>query len=124
MPKGRGFLGGTMKNYYRRYRGTAGATGVVSLIQYPDFSNGVDTLDAWLAVMGVNHIALQVEGLDGEVEFQGCNGDPDVAAEWYTIEALTVDGRIISNDDPVDFVRVNVTTYTSGTMSAMLTLEV
>lgn len=112
-----------MGYFYRKYRGEAGATGVVPMSQDPDFSMGKNEITAWLGVSGVKHIALQVDGLDGAVELQGCNGRPEVAGEWYTIEELTADGRIIVNDDPVDFVRVNKTTHTSGTMTAMLTLE-
>ena len=112
-----------MGSYFRRYRGEATATGVMPIVQYPDFSNGKDQINAYLGVMGVRQIALQIDGLDGTVELQGNNGNPNTAGEWYTIEELAADGRIIKLDDPVDFIRVNVTAITSGTTVAMLTLE-
>lgn len=110
-------------DYFRRYRGEATATGVVTLAQHPDFSNGKDEITAYLGVMGVRHMALQVEGLDGTIELQGNNGNPNTAAEWYTVGELTADGRIVVNEDAINFVRVNVTAISSGTVIAMLTLE-
>lgn len=112
-----------MGKFFRRLRGTANAPGVVTLREEPDYSNGKYTYSGWIASMGVGHFALQVEGLNGTVELQGCNGRPEEATEWYTIEELAADGRIIVNEDLVNFVRVNATTINSGTMIAMLSLE-
>jgi hypothetical protein len=105
------------------FRGTATATGVVTMNPDQDFTRGKRSWSAWLGVTGYKHIALQVEGLDGAIELQGNNGDPEEASEWYTIAQLTTDGRTVVSDDPIAFVRVNVTTLTSGTPSVLLMLE-
>lgn len=105
------------------FRGTASATGVVTMTTDPDYTNGKRTFSAWLGVAGYEYISLQVEDLDGAIELQGNNGDPDTAGEWFTIEELTVDGRIVVSEDPINFIRVNATTVTSGTLTAILTVE-
>lgn len=112
-----------MGKFFEKYRGTAEATGVVRMFPDPNFNTAHTGFGSWIGVMGVRHMALQVVDLDGAVELQGNNGDPNEAGEWYTIEELTEDGRIIVNDDPVNFIRVNVTTLTSGTPTLLLDLE-
>lgn len=108
----------------QRRTGTATATGVVSLLPTaPDYSRGEDVV-TWLPVGAYNYMALQVEGLDGEVALQGCNGpDPTVAGDWYDLGTVTADGVIHVADKAIDFVRVNVTTLTSGTPTVHLSLE-
>ena len=105
------------------FRGVGTATGVVLMSPDPDYTRGKRSWSAWLGVTGYKYIALQVEDLDGAIELQGNNGDPETAGEWYTIEELTADGRIVVSDDPVNFIRINVTTLTSGTPLALLSLE-
>lgn len=112
-----------MADYYRRYRGTSAAEGLVPMNPEPDYSMGKEGFTAWLATMGVKTFDLQVEGLDGVVSLDGCNGRPGEADEWYVLGSLDEDGRIVVVDQSVDFVRVNKSTHTSGTVICMLTLE-
>lgn len=112
-----------MMEFSARYRGTAAATGMVEMNPDPDYTRGKGGFQAWLGITAAQRIALQVDALDGAVELQGNNGNPTVEDEWYTIEELTADGRVIVNEDPIDFVRVNCTTLTSGTPLCLLTIE-
>lgn len=112
-----------MAEFFRRYRGTAAASGMVTMHPEPDYSMGKESFTAWLATMGVKTFDLQVEGLDGVVSLEGCNGRPGEASEWYVLGSLSADGRVVAVDQSVDFVRVNKSTHTSGTVICMLTME-
>jgi hypothetical protein len=109
-------------SYFRRYRGSAAAAGVVTMLAEPDYSGGADKFVAWLATMNVKRFDLQVEALAGSVSLEGCNGRPSVADEWFVLGTISADGRIVVVDQQVDFVRVNKTVHTSGTAVCMLTL--
>ena len=112
-----------MMGYWRRFKGTAAASGVVAMNPDPDYSMGKEQWDAWIGVMGVRRISLQADGLDGAVLLEGNNGDPDTAGEWYTLDTLNADGAVIVADEAVSFVRVNKSVHTSGTVTCVLTLE-
>ena len=109
--------------YFRRYRGESTAAGMVTMFAEPDFSMGEEKFTAWLGTMGVKRFDLQVDTLTGTVLLEGCNGRPDVAGEWYTLGTLSGDGKIELVDIAADFIRVNKSIHTSGTVVCMLTMS-
>lgn len=105
------------------FRGSATATGVVPMVSEADYSGGKRAFTAWLGTDGYDRFTLVTSAGVGTTALEGCNGDPDVAAEWYSLGTITDDGELAVVDQAVRFIRVNVTAYTSGTLDPVLTVE-
>lgn len=49
------------------------------------------------------------------INIEGCIGDPAVAGNWFTLQAITTAGYTAIVDKPVRAIRANLTTITGGT---------
>jgi hypothetical protein len=69
---------------------------------------------------GKASLAVQIANT-ATVAFQGCNGDPSVAGEWFDLAtALTSSGVMVATA-VARFARANVTAHTSGAVGVQLT---
>ncbi len=106
----------------RKWVGKPTAAGTVEMQADPDYSRG-DSFTAWMGVGAYNRFGLSVTDLDGAVSLQGCDLDPTVEANWYDMITLSADGQDSVAEQVTQFVRVNLTTLTSGTPTIGLVAE-
>lgn len=115
-----------MTSIQKAWQGTATATGVVPLTQLgqpahlrPSATPGGSAAGNDQRLDDVNHafvldtplktLHVRFLGSNGSVTFQGCDGDPSVAANWYAIgSAITASGAATDNNTR-RFVRANLT---------------
>jgi len=112
----------------RAYTGTATATGAVPMrfyglpshLQDDEYNPTVNHVFA----DDMDQISLHVK-IPGAatVELQGCDRNPSVAADWFTLESAVTATGLITSTTQVRFARANVTAYTSGTVTCTLSMS-
>jgi hypothetical protein len=83
-----------------------------------DITNG-----EWMAVLGWHPLTIQIEGITtATVQIRGSNqkAQPANSADQFQLGVnITVDG-LFALEVPVKWIKVNVSSYTSGTINAYL----
>ena len=103
----------------RKFSGSTTASGTVTLKQDAvGFFTDSGSSDVWVGQFPYKTADVSVGGA-ATVAIQGCVGDPSVSGNWYDISSVSASGflRWVGVDE---FVRANVTSYTSGTVSVRL----
>lgn len=105
-----------------RSSGTATATGNVTMKMDPvGFFDGAGVVNVFTGGMWRKTATVRWSGSGspgGTVKLKGCVGDPSVTGNWYDLSSTT--GGLMSVTGEHDFVRLNVSAYTSGTAHVQL----
>ena len=127
-----------MTSIQKAWQGTSAVVDVVPLTQLgqPDHlrpaaaaigsgAAGDQRLDdfdhAFVADTPYKTLHVRYLGTNGSVTFEGCDGDPNVAANWYAIGAAIVASGAVPDNNVRRYVRVNLTA--AGSLGATVYLS-